>query len=138
MSVSVAQCPYDELDAIWPQVSHHIDRVMKHTGGRYTTDDAFYLLKQEEAQLFVVAVDSYISAACITQLSDYPRKLYLTILFLGGTGFDLFADLLLSKLKQFAQFESCDGIEIFGRPGWSRVLTKYGFKGDHISMELAI
>ena len=71
-------------------------------------------------QLFIAMADEIIASA-ITQITDYPQKRVLTIVLLGGGRMNEWLP-LLNQLEKWGIDEGCEQIELYGRPGWEKVL----------------
>lgn len=139
MPVLFAKCPQDEIDRVWQVASTQLASAVSQSMGRYELEDVYWLLCSGHMQLWLAADGQEIIASCVTQVSEYPKKTLLSVVFLGGSKLHLFLDVLLEKLKAFASANHCEAIDLAGRKGWSRVLGKHGFQqSGHIFMELPV
>lgn len=75
--------------------------------------------------------------AATGQVITYPHARVLRIPFLAGEGM---TDILQNEQEvlDFAVKQGCSSMELIGRPGWEKVLTKVGWEKSHIVMEKRI
>ena len=71
-----------------------------------------------------------IQSAFVTEISRFPQKTVLNLLFCGGDYKELEA--MLPYIEEFGK--RCGATQIFGggRPGWKRKLKHLGFKSEHL------
>jgi len=108
------------MEPIWDIVSEHIKSALQYSDGKYDLNDIRQGLEEQKMQLFIAVAEEIIATA-ITQVVDYPQKRVLTIVLLGGKRMEEWLP-LLNQLERWAIDEGCEQIELYGRPGWERVL----------------
>ncbi len=69
-------------------------------------------------------------SAFITEISRFPQKTVLNLIFCGGDYKEL--ESMLPVLEEFGR--RCGATQIFGggRPGWLRKIKHLGFKSEHL------
>ena len=67
-----------------------------------------------------------LSSATVTQIVETPRRKYLHVLWVGGSGRDLIDD-FLPTLERWGLQQGCREMVGVGRIGWGRRLQKQGF-----------
>ena len=64
-----------------------------------------------------------VRGALVTEIANYPRKKTAILrLFAADEGLRAAWRPLLAVVETWARAQGCDGIEVFGRPGWTRIL----------------
>lgn len=58
-----------------------------------------------------------------TRIGVFPRKRICEIMLMNGEGMEEWLEIGIEKVKDWAKSQNCDSVEIYGRPGWSRVLN---------------
>jgi hypothetical protein len=137
----IAHNPPEEVDRFWPQIEPMLAKAVAYSNGRHDTQDIYFGVSCGKLQLWIIADDGKVCAACISEIRDYPAKRYLNVLFCGGSvrsALHLSSE-LSDKLKEFALYNRCDGMELAGRPGWERLLMPRGWKKSKaIIMEIGL
>ena len=77
-----------------------------------------------------------ITAAFVTREARYPRRSMLTVDLCGGSDLTGWAAEATRVFRAYARDAGLDGVEMFGRPGWSRALKPYGWNGDVVLLEI--
>lgn len=114
-----------------------IRRSEKYAGGRYTAEGLIYECANDEAFLWVVTnEDAVVIAASVVKFAQYEKLLALQIIALGGFNMKYWVEDLNSKFASFAAKCGATKMEIVGRPGWARVLAKYGYKKTLVLLEV--
>lgn len=104
-----------------------LEPISKYSGGRNEAEDIYWLACSGKAQLWLCSVEGQIVAACVTEIKEYPAATSLDVLFVGGKKLGDWVAQLIEKLERYAKFARCSRIEMAGRPGWLRILNRYGF-----------
>lgn len=108
------------IESVWPSVSSFIDRAIQHCDGKYTKENVKQSLLNRDMQLWL-AMSEHIEAVLVTEIISYPAKKVCTFVFLAGEDFQRWSG-LLHQIEQWAKSQGCESIELFGRPGWQKVL----------------
>lgn len=76
--------------------------------------------------------ETIISLAIIDFL-QYPKKRSLRVLYTAG---QITGDWPnhFERIEQFARKYSVDFVELWGRPGWGKIMSKYGYKTKVVNM----
>ncbi len=115
---------------IWNEVGPMINRAVERGDGNYFLEDVFSLLLENRAQLWVaVEEDETIHAAMVTQISVFPRKRILTVLYLAGKHRKFWIH-FMDSIELWAKNQGCVGVEAYARvgllkwlPEWRRAYT---------------
>jgi hypothetical protein len=136
--IEVSMVPAEYIDTCWKKIEHFIKKAAEYTYGRYSAENLYDMVKEGEHQLWVAYDGSDFKSAVLTNVMNYPQCKVLCMGFCGGEELDEWIDPMLSLLKRYAKDMGCDSIEAFGRPGWSKILKKFGYQNKWITFELSI
>ena len=112
----IVLCPRPLVSKIWPSVKGHIERALAEGHGEMTAADVYSRVERGSWHLWFIPG---FGAGC-TEFSDYPAYRTLIVRLWSATGGGWLEE--LSKVEEWAASQGCRAVEIFGRPGWSRVL----------------
>jgi hypothetical protein len=129
----------EEIEKIWPLVKGHVQKALERNHEGRT------LMNQEHVkelcvkglkQLWVISDDQEnVKGVCISEIVKYPN--YNVGIVNIATGNDL--PLWVDKIKDFEQWAfhncGCKKIEVYGRPGWKKMLEPLGFHFNHVQMD---
>lgn len=130
--IEIMRLPARMAWAAWPEVAPLIAPAVELSEGRHNLATTLEGVQSCEMQAFVALRDARPIMACITRVALYPAQKWLQIPFCGGRDMRAWLEPMLSVLDDLAIAEMCAGIEIFGRPGWQRVLAPYGYAPDRL------
>lgn len=118
---------YSDIDVVWDECVPHLNRALQYADGKYTLDSLKKSMESRNMQLWVYIKDS-IKACMVTQIVNYPGKRVCLILFIGGSHMSEWIS-FEPFIEQWARENKSDSIEIYGRPGWAKVL---GWEQIHV------
>ena len=123
------------IKAEWPKILPFVERALKHDSGRYSVESIYKALINREMQLQCAMDGERIRAICITELRNYPTKRVGTIFLCAGDGV---TDWLphLAEIEDWMRSKGCKEIDIYGRPGWAKLLPDYQFARVMLRKEL--
>ena len=126
----------EEIDKIWPLVKDKVQAALDRNHNFRDHTDVKENCKNGVEQLWVIAdKKDNVHGVCITQIMQQPN--YNVGLVRIATGHDL--PLWVDKIKDFEQWAfhncNCKKIEIYGRPGWKKMLTPLGYEFSHVQMD---
>ena len=70
----------------------------------------------------------------VTEILQRPLKKCLNIRIMTGHHRDKWQH-LIKNIEQFAWDNKCDSMELIARPGWQKVLSRYGYNRTHVLLE---
>ena len=126
----------EEIDKVWPLVK---DKIQEALNRNFNPKDHWHVKEQCKLgleQLWVI-VDNKdnIHGVCVSSIVKQPN--YNVGVVNMATGHDL--PLWVDQIKEFEKWASKNygvkKIEIFGRPGWKRMLAPLGFTFSHVQMD---
>ena len=134
MQVSLVDHNY--VSAIWNQVEPILGKSLLTAHGRYTMKSILREIVNFEQHLWIVFDDDKkIIAALTTRFVDYPDKRLLAGQFLGGEKIMQWRDSMLETLERWAKDNNCDGVEMTGRKGFTKVLAPHGWTPEYTVFE---
>lgn len=127
--IEIIAIPAPATVAAWPEAIKHLAEPIALSRGCYEPEDVFGYCQKGDMQLWLVAEDEAVLAACVTEIVNYPRKRVVRAVFCGGREMSKWLGLMDSTLEGWSKGWGCTGIELLGRRGWSRVV-----QGDVLSV----
>jgi hypothetical protein len=134
----VSMVPPQMIDTCWGEIKEFLERAAKYTYGRYTADDMKEMIEEGDHQLWVAFEGKKFYAAVVTNITNYPKKRFLSLAFCGGKELKLWKDPMLALLRRFARDMGCEAIEATARTGWERVFKHDGFEKHWVTFELPV
>lgn len=110
-------------------VKDHIESALSHGHGERTWEDVASELIEGSKQLWLATLNDKFIATVVTHIIDYPKKRTCEVCYLGGEqGEGVIEALgLVSTIEEWAKLNNCDDMQVFGRRGWLRALSKEGY-----------
>ncbi len=128
--------PHTEVRQIWSTVAPLLSPAIVHSNGRIDMASVFDWLTDQRYLLWVAyPEDRQIRAAFITRETHYPLKSMLTIDVAGGSDMAGWVNSADATFRAYAVAAGLDGVELFGRPGWTRALKNLGWTGGTVLLE---
>ena len=130
--------PKELIPELWPKVRHYITEVVKHTHGRYTTEDVLDAAMDGSHLFWMAFKGQDVYGVIITTFAQYPRARFLSCPFVTGKNFSEWKDPMLKVLRKWAEDNQCDGIESAARLGWSRIFKDDGYEAQWQTFQLPL
>lgn len=135
----VIRIPAQEAPAIYPSVSHLIQKALDRGHGEIGHNGIVVELANDLKQLWLVTDEQYsILGACITEHIKYESHRIIRMCLLGGSGLGDWSDSLREAVEQFGKDLGCKGVEVIGRKGWIRHLESKGYKPVYYTLRKEI
>ena len=130
MKLDFSLVPYGMISTAVPQIVKYLEVSEGWTKGRPVVDDILKFLFTGQMQLWVVLDNKKIYGQVITEIKQYPQCRMLTIQYCSGEKqhMKFIDDKIYETLERYAKDNGCSGIELIGRPGWSRHVAKRGYE----------
>jgi len=120
----------------WGAVLPFVERAMEESA--YDTPQSVYdAIKEERAVLWVVWKDGEIIAVCVTQLSQSAKAKTCSIWIMTGRGLRDYIH-LYQGIEDYARAEGCNRMRHKSRPGYVKLMKKYGYQMTHAVIEKAL
>ena len=109
------------VDEEWLKVKEWIAEANSYAGGRYSPQDWLVKLLTGQAELYIG------DGMCVVgEAMQYPRKRVYQIILAGGNGGHDWIE-IEAELEHIARSRGCSSMEVYGRPGWKKILTQAGY-----------
>jgi hypothetical protein len=133
----------DFINHVWPEASRMLKRAVDHSGGRYDLSDIKNQLDSNAQNLWILyRGDDEMIMAMTTMFVYYPRKKFLNVTFCGSADSDMAAlrykNIFVPKIHDWASQHECEGVEVVGRKGWSKILKSFGYKTTYYTLEVGV
>jgi hypothetical protein len=128
--------PRQEVEQFWPLALPMLAPAIARSGGRMS-DATVYASVMSGSHLMWATTDGPdIAAVATTRVAQYPLKKMLVVECLGGNRMMEWLENLTSTLRDFAKDSGLDGLEMYGRHGWSKALAAYGWMPSMVVCEM--
>lgn len=114
--------PTARVNNVWDFVEPKIAEAVQHSDGTTTVQGIYRQCSNGDMQLWIT---SDLNMVVVTQINIYSNNAkYLTVIALAGNDFDKYKH-LEKTLEDWSRQWGCQGIELYGRQGWTRKLKEY-------------
>jgi len=138
--IEVLQIIPSKVEDIWPLVHFMIAEALVYSGRYAEAEDIKQLLLSGDNQLFLVfgseeGETNKVYGVITTRIFENPNFKELQGLICTGKKMNLWEEKLINTLEQFAKINECKKVKAYMRPGYKKVMSKYGYKSRHIEFE---
>jgi len=137
---SIAKIPHEKIHEFWPMCAPLLERGVEESRGRFDIESLRQQVFSGIQFLWIIIRDEdKLCASFTTQFMPYPRKLMLAVVFCGSDdsirgSSDVWGE-KMNDLKEWAAMNNCDGVELVGRRGWTRLMKGRGFDETYVTIE---
>tara|TARA_R100001480_G_scaffold113594_1_gene114196 strand:- start:233 stop:694 length:462 start_codon:yes stop_codon:yes gene_type:complete len=129
-----------KVEDIWSLVHFMIAEALVYRGKYADAEDIKQLLLSGDNQLFLIFgsendESNKVYGVVTTRIFENPNFKELQGLICTGKKMHLWEEKLINALEQFAKVNGCKKIKAYMRPGYKKVMTKYGYKQRHVEFE---
>jgi hypothetical protein len=129
-----------KVEDIWSLVHFMIAEALVYSGKYADAEDIKQLLLSGDNQLFLIFgsendESNKVYGVVTTRIFKNPNFKELQGLICTGKKMHLWEEKLINALEQFAKVNGCKKIKAYMRPGYKKVMTKYGYKQRHVEFE---
>jgi len=117
----------DRIEEVWDQVTPLISNALRYSYQEYDLEDIKQGLLDRDMQLWVAFREDMITTCMITRILKFPKAKHLVILIYSGEDVKRMLP-FKEKLYEWAKGQGCTSVQLYGRPGWERVLAKEGYE----------
>jgi len=129
----------EEIDKIWPLVKEKVQAALERNHeGKTLMDDHHVkeMCKTGLKQLWVtVDKNDNFKGVCISEIVQYPNYNVGVVNIATGTDLPLWVDKINEFEKWAFEKADCKKLEVYGRPGWKKMLEPLGFHFNHVQMD---
>lgn len=131
--------PHQAVD-LFPELQPYILRALQYDPVEsITLKELLEQVRSGMAKVMIAAEDATMLSATVVQL--FKTTAGETVLHVVATAGDRSKDwlpVLVDHLSDIGRREGAKAISMSGRPGWTRKLSQFGFKTEHVVMRLDI
>jgi len=129
-----------DTEKFWPLVHFMIAEALKYSGGFASPQHIKSELSRGTMQLFIVfgsddGLKQKVFGCLVTRITNQPNLRQLEGIILTGEKRELWQDEMADMIEHFAIQNDCKRLCMLARPGWSRVVKKYGWKVKHVELQ---
>ena len=138
--IEVLQIIPSKVEDIWPLVHFMIAEALVYSGRYAEAEDIKQLLLSGDNQLFLVfgseeGETNKVYGVITTRIFENPNFKELQGLICTGKKMNLWEEKLINTLEKFAKVNGCKKVKAYMRPGYKKVMTKFGYKSRHVEFE---
>jgi hypothetical protein len=128
------------LEALWPKVAPLVADAMTYAQHRdWQTDEVRAQLEQGKWKLVTVArAGELIGVQIFGWGRDSRGRTFVGIVCCAGRDIDEWMPEMVRLGKTMAELAGAERVEVQGRPGWARVLRRWGLRVHGISASAAV
>lgn len=117
--VTVSLPPAEVLVERWGEIAPMLSRSTSRTGC-YEPIDVLALAMAGRMSVWLCMRGEEIDAVVVTQVTVYPRRRVMEVLFAGGSNMRCWRQPLVAAIDSHARDLGCTHVASAGRPGWLR------------------
>ena len=118
---------WNEVPKWWPAIEGWVASALEHGGVTLYPVDVYNGLTSRNMKLWLALDGSILKACCVTRIANYPRLKSLDILICSGSDSESWLG-FYPAIEQYAKANDCDAVEFYGRRGWEKKMSGWGFK----------
>ena len=136
MTWSVSPVQTGDVRRVWASVAPMLVPAIQYSGGRIDARSVVEWLMDGRYVLWVVHMETEPPvAALVTRVARYPRKSLLAVDLCGGIGLNGWAAEADRVFRDYSRHLGLDGIELYGRQGWTRALRRLGWQQTAVMVD---
>lgn len=141
--IVVTSVPDDFLANEFIDSANLIARAAKASNGRYEAADFFDACWRGDLVMWIVVrlhsdQTRKTLGVVFTGINEYPRSRGFCLRYAAGIEIGAWAALFYTRMEEVAKEQNCAFLEGVCRPGWQRVLKKFGTKPTALLLELRL
>ena len=129
--MKVIPVPATELDRWLPDIEWHLEQFAAN--GSATPDDYIDDIRDRKSQCWL-AYDGRVRCVVLTELTT-DRLETCRVTHAAGDGYKEWLH-LFPIIKQWATENGCKRLVAVARPGWEKMLKRYGLRKTHVVLEV--
>ena len=135
--IQLVYIPNEKIDEAWHHVESNIADALARSNGYALASNFKEWIKEKKMQLWILwdkESEHKYYAVVVTEIIQRPLQRVLNIKIMTGTHREKWQH-LVKEIEDFAWFNNCDSMELVARPGWEKVLKRFGYKKSHVLLE---
>lgn len=117
--VTVSLPPIEVLVRRWREIEPLLEKATRRTGC-FEPIDLLMLTANGRAAMWVCMTGDRIDAACVAQVTQYPRRRVMEVMACGGSNMRAWLQMLVVEIDKAAVARGCSHVASPARPGWAR------------------
>ena len=139
MKIFCSPVPLNDVGKVWHFCKPLLKKATDRDGSRQTVEGLYGCVKSGTSCLWCIFINDVIVGSATTEVNSYIQDKILRVSFLGGERMELWLEGFIESLKEYGRFNGCNGIDLVGRRGWLRELSKFGFEQEKfVCMKLGL
>jgi hypothetical protein len=135
--IQLVYIPNEKIDEAWHHVESNIADALAGSNGYALASNFKEWIKEKKMQLWILwdkESEHKYYGVVVTEIIQRPLQRVLNIKIMTGTHREKWQH-LVKEIEDFAWFNNCDSMELVARPGWEKVLKRFGYKKSHVLLE---
>ena len=135
--IQLVYIPNEKIDEAWHHVESNIADALARSNGYALASNFKEWNKEKKMQLWILwdkESEHKYYGVVVTEIIQRPLQRVLNIKIMTGTHREKWQH-LVKEIEDFAWFNNCDSMELVARPGWEKVLKRFGYKKSHVLLE---
>jgi hypothetical protein len=135
--IQLVYIPNEKIDEAWHHVESNIADALARSSGYALASNFKEWIKEKKMQLWILwdkESEHKYYGVVVTEIIQRPLQRVLNIKIMTGTHREKWQH-LVKEIEDFAWFNNCDSMELVARPGWEKVLKRFGYKKSHVLLE---
>jgi hypothetical protein len=120
----------DDVLSVWDRIAPLLEKAIHYSDGKYNLEKIKEGVLARILQVWVAERTNTITTCMVTEIKNYPTDTRLTVVFYAGESVKEYMH-FKEVLYQWAREHGCSSVELYGRPGWERVLKEDNFEKIH-------
>ena len=132
--IQLVYIPNEKIDEAWHHVESNIADALAGSNGYALASNFKEWIKEKKMQLWILwdkESEHKYYGVVVTEIIQRPLQRVLNIKIMTGTHREKWQH-LVKEIEDFAWFNNCDSMELVARPGWEKVLKRFGYKKSHV------
>jgi hypothetical protein len=135
--IQLVYIPNEKIDEAWHHVESNIADALARSSGYALASNFKEWIKEKKMQLWILwdkESEHKYYGVVVTEIIQRPLQRVLNIKIMTGTHREKWQH-LVKEIEDFAWFNNCDSMELVARPGWEKILKRFGYKKSHVLLE---
>jgi esterase/lipase superfamily enzyme len=138
--VSIIPIEPKDVEKFWPLCEFMVTEALAFSGKYAESSWVYDELKKDHMQCWIMfgsdeQEENKVFGICVGRIGQLPNYLQYEIIICTGKRRDLWEDMLVKSITDFAQLNKCKRMSIMARPGWEKISKKWGWKKKHVQLE---
>lgn len=106
---------------IWPAVEKYVADSLEFAQGCFLPEDIKEFCERGAMQMWIATRGDTVLCACISEITNYPRKRVVAVPFIGGKDMRSWFRKMLYTIEAWSKEMGCVGLQGGARRGWGKM-----------------